>query len=104
MIYLNATLQIAPGKVVEFDRFLGKEFSPYLGKLGAKFVGSWSTLVGSQSEVTDLWSFESAGHYEEVMQKIMRDPDALPLINTLNSIVMKETTKLAYPLRCSPLK
>ena len=104
MIYLNATLQVVPGKVPEFDKFLGKQFSPYLEKLGARFVGSWSTLVGNQSEITDLWCFENAGHYEEVMQQIMRDPEALPLISTLNTIIAKENTKLMYPLRCSPLK
>ena len=104
MIYLHATLQLGQGKGREFDEFLGKRFSPYLQNLGDKFVGSWMTLVGNQSEVTDLWSFEDAAHYEKVMMTIMRDKEAAPMAVTLNSIVDRETTKLMLPLRCSPLR
>jgi hypothetical protein len=105
MIYLHTTVQLAgPAKVLEFEEVLGKKFSPYLEKLGAKFVGSWFTLVGPQSEVTDLWCFENAAHYEEVMQKVMMDPEAIPLMATLSSLIVQETTKLMYPLPCSPLK
>ena len=104
MIYLHATLQLGQGKAREFDEFLGTQFSPYLQNLGAKFVGSWMTLVGNQSEITDLWSFEDAAHYEKVMMTIMRDKQAAPMAATLASVVDKETTELMLPLRCSPLK
>ena len=104
MIYLHATLQLQQGKAREFDEFLGTRFSPYLKELGANFVGSWLTLVGNQSEVTDLWSFEDAAQYESIMRTIMRDRAAAPLAETLTTLVAKETTKLMLPLRCSPLK
>ncbi len=102
MIYLLATVVVAPGKVGEFSQFLGNRFIPYFEKHGARLIGSWVTTIGRRDEVTDVWAFKNLAHYEEVMQTIKADKEFAPLRETVCSLTLEETTKIVSPLPCSP--
>jgi hypothetical protein len=104
MIYMMATLNVKPDKVREFNRFLGEELAPFLGKLGMELAGSWISSVGVMHEVVDLWSFENFQHFERVMSSIVKDPEFRKLDARLRTMVTSETTKMLSPLPCSPLK
>lgn len=64
MIYLQATIQLAPSKTSEFRTILATAVIPIFEKHGAKLIGSWETAVGNQSEITDIWAFETMAHLE----------------------------------------
>lgn len=104
MIYLQATLTLAPGKSREFNEFLGEKMVPCWEKYGAKLIGTWETAVGTMNEVTDLWSFDSMGHFEEAFRSLIRDPDMRSAWPIIPSIILGEKNKLLRPLPCSPLK
>ena len=104
MVYLHATIQVAPFKNLEFRRILATAVIPIFEKHGAKLIGSWETAVGNQSEITDIWAFETMAHLEKSTQSLLRDPEWTRVKDTLATMIVKEKTKLLVPLKCSPLK
>ena len=104
MIYLQATIQVSPLRSTEFGRLLGNAIVPLVEKHGARLIGSWETAVGSQSEITDLWAFESLSHFEASTQSLLRDPEWQSVKESIAPMIVKERTKLLAPLRFSPLK
>ena len=104
MVYLHATLQLAPYKSREFSKFLATSLVPLFEKHGAKLIGSWETIVGNQNEVTDIWGFDSLAHFEASTQSLLRDPQWASVQETMTTMIVREKTKLLAPLKCSPLK
>ncbi|MFC1944648.1 NIPSNAP family protein [Chloroflexota bacterium] len=104
MIYFQTNMMMSPGKSQEFNEILGQHLAPVMDKYGGKLIGSWETAVGTLNEITDLWAFNSMGHFEEAMKSFGRDPELRPYLITLQSLVVSETMKLLRPLPCSPLK
>jgi len=104
MVYLHATLQLAPYKSREFGKFLATTLVPLFEKHGAKLIGSWETFLGNQSEITDIWGFDSLAHFEASTQSMLRDPQFASALEAMAPMVVSETTKLLAPLKCSPLK
>jgi hypothetical protein len=104
VIYLHATIQVTLFKTVEFRRVLAAAVIPIFEKHGAKLIGSWETMVGNQSEITDIWAFETMAHFEKSTQSLMRDSEWAKVKDTLATMTVKEKTKLLVPLKCSPLK
>ncbi|MFC1943948.1 NIPSNAP family protein [Chloroflexota bacterium] len=104
MIYYQATLPIAAGKIYEFNDLLANHLQPGFERYGAKLIGSWETAVGTLNEVTDLWGFENMGHFEESFQSFLRDKELRPIWPKAPTIILGETGKLLRPLPCSPLK
>ena len=104
MIYLMATLDVIPDKMGEFVEFLEKEGVPLFDRFGLKLVGSWTTTVGTMNQVVDLWACESLEHFGRAMTAMVRDPEFRKLDSKLRTITTSETTKLLWPLPCSPMR
>ena len=104
MVYLHATLQLAPYKSREFGKFLATTLVPLFEKHGAKLIGSWETFLGNQSEITDIWGFDSLAHFEASTLSLLQDPQWASVQETMSPMVISEKTKLLAPLKCSPLK
>ena len=104
MIYLMATVDVIPDKVGEFNAFLGQELAPFLGKFGMELTGSWINSIGVMHQVVDLWSLKSLEHFEQLMTRFFKEPEFRKLDGRLRTMVTSETTKILFPLPCSPLK
>ena len=104
MIYMQATVDVIPDKVGEFVEFLGKELAPFVDRFGMKLVGSWTNTVGTMFQVIDLWAFESLEHFGRAITAMVRDPEFRKLDSRLRTIITSETTKVLWPLPCSPMR
>lgn len=102
MIYLVATIQLAPEKVEEFSNILAKDYLPVVSKHGQKLIASWRTVIGNVDEVTDVWEFESLAHMEKVRQSLFTDPDYLKVRRKVRSLMTSESIKIVAPLPFSP--
>ena len=105
MIYVEATIRVAPDKVEEFKKLLEKHL-PLAEKYGRKLVGSWETLIGPRipRQIVNLWAFEDMAHRERYNAVFSKDEELLKSRSRLESLILEETTKIMVPTPYSPLK
>ena len=104
MIYFEATIKVAPGKMNEFMEVLSKEYVPASQKLGRKLVGQWRTLVGTLGEVINLWAFDDLAHMQRFQEAQQKDEEILKIGKRLVPLIAHETTKLLVPTPYSALR
>ncbi len=104
MIYLEATLRVAPGKMNEFMGVFEKEYLPCSNKLGRKLVAQWRTSIGTQSEITDLWAYDDLTHMQRFQDARAKSPEFAKATEHLMSLIAYETTRLMVPTSLSSLK
>jgi len=104
MIYLEATIEVVPGKMNEFMEVLSKEYLPASEKLGRKLAAQWQTLVGTLDEVVDLWAYDDLAHMQRFQEARQKDEEILKAGERLRSLIAHETTKLLMPTPYSAIK
>ena len=104
MIYLQATVDVVPGKMDEFHEFWSKTSLPLWEKYGAKHIGSWSTAIGKANEITRLFAFESLAHYEKFQAFLFKDEEGRKLQQEIFQYLAGSTFKFLVPAYYSPLK
>ena len=104
MIYLEASLQVVPGKMNEFMDVFEKEFLPASNKLGRKLAAQWSTTVGTLDEITDLWIYDDLTHMQRFQEARAKSPEFTKASGHLRSLIAHETTRLMVPTALSAMK
>ncbi len=102
MIFVEATLKVAPGKQREFNDLLKNDLVPLMERHGAKLVAAWGNLTGAQDVVTDLWAYEDLAQMQRVQESWAGDPAMRENFKRLQTLSPWETTKLLTPLRYHP--
>ena len=102
MIFVEATLKVAPGKQREFNDLLKNDVVPLMERHGAKLVTAWGNLTGAQDVVTDLWAYEDLAQMQRVQESWAGDPAMREIFKKLQTLSPWETTKLLTPLRYHP--
>jgi hypothetical protein len=104
MIYLIASIILAPEKTGVFNDIMEKEYLPIVEKHGANLIAALRTTIGNVDEVTDIWAFDSLEHFERIRRSQFKDPRYMEVRGKIRALMTAETLKLASPLSCSPLK
>ena len=104
MIYLEATLQVVPGKMREFMDVFEKEFLPENNKLGRKLLAQWFTSIGTLDEVTDLWVYDDLGQMQRFQEARTKSPGFAKASERVRALIAHETTRLMVPTPLSEMK
>lgn len=104
MIYLEASLDVVPGKINEFMEVFEKEFLPGSNKLGRKLVAQWRTTIGTLDEITDLWAYDDLTDMQRFQEARAKNPELIKASEHLRSLIAHETTRLMVPTILSPMK
>ncbi len=104
MIYLEASLQVVPGKVNEFMEIFEKELLPASNRLGRKLVAQWRTTIGTLDEITDLWAYDDLTHMQRFQEARARSQEYNKASEHLRPLIAHETTRLMVPTALSELK
>jgi NIPSNAP len=102
MLFVEATLKVAPGKLREFNELLKNDLVPLMERHGAKLIAAWGNLTGAQDVVTDLWLYDDLAHLQRVQESWTSDPAMRDSFKKLQTLSPWETTKLLAPLRYHP--
>jgi hypothetical protein len=104
VVYLLATVRVAPGKSREFAEVFEKELLPAAKSIGWNLVAQWNTTVGTQAEVTDLWAYQDLKDMERVQGAMAKSPQFQSAFAHIEPLIAYETTKLMVPTSNSTLK
>lgn len=104
MIYLEASIELLPGKMSEFMEIFSREYLPASNKLGRKFVAQWRTSIGTLDEIVDLWAYDDLTHMQRFQEARQRSPEMTRAYEKLRALVAHETLRLMIPMPTSPLK
>ena len=104
MIYLEASIQVATGRMNEFMEVFAKEYLPASEKLGRKLVAQWRTSIGTLDEVVDLWAYDDLAHMQRFQEARQDSEEMVRAGNKLRSLIAHETTRLLAPTPYSPFK
>jgi len=97
MIYLEASIKVAPGKMNEFMEVFSKEYLPASEKLGRKLTAQWRTIVGTLDEVVDLWAYDDFAHMQRFQEARQKDEAIIKAGERLRPLIAHETTRLLAP-------
>lgn len=102
MIYLEATLKVAPGKQREFNDLLKNDFVPVGSRHGMRLVAAYANITGLQDVATDLWEYDDLAQMQQVEVARAGDPAFRDAYKKLTALSPWETVKLLTPLRYHP--
>lgn len=102
MIFLEATLKIAPGKQREFNELLRSRLVPLNEKTGMKLVAAYANITGVQDVVTDLWAYDDLAQMQRSQETLAGEAEWRDIFRTLQTLIAWENTRLLTPLRYHP--
>jgi hypothetical protein len=97
MIYLEASIKVAPGKMNEFMEVFSKEYVSASEKLGRKLTAQWRTIVGTLDEFVDLWAYDDLAHMQRFQEARKKDEEIIKAGERLRSLIAYETIRLLAP-------
>ncbi len=89
-VYLQATLELFPGKIGQFRKTLQKTV-PIMESAGWKLVGSWVHTSGPLNTVTDLWQLEDMNAQSRAFVALTGNEQYPEIRKSLDECVQKET-------------
>lgn len=108
MIYLEARLWAAPGKMGELIEYLEKEFVPDCLANGRKLAGQWRTTIGEVEEVTNLWVYKDLADIQAYNERVQaaraQDPEGAKRTAKLSTLVLRDFTRVMVPTKISPMQ
>ncbi len=104
MIYLLADIEVAPGKMPEFQELFGGPYLDRLKALGRRLAGAWETEIGPRNQVVDLWTFETPAALFEMRQRQAQDETLRRLDRQLRPMISHHTLRIVRPLPYSPMQ
>lgn len=104
MIYLEAAIHVAPGKMKEFMDVFTNQYLPASERLGRRLIGQWRTFVGPLDEVVDLWAYDDLSHMQRFQEARQHDAEIIKAGENLRVLIASETTKLLIPTAYSTIK
>ena len=104
MLYLQATVQVAPGKMEEFLEVFSNDYITETQRLGRKLVAQWQTVVGPRNEIIDIWAHDSFADLDRFYEARGKSEIMQKAISRIRPLIAWETTKILKPTQFSPLK
>ena len=104
MIYLEASLRVVPGKMIELMQVFEEEYLPISNKLGRKLVAQWAPTIGTLDEVVDLWAYEDLTHMQHLNEARAKSPEFAKASEHLRALVAYEEVRLMVPTSLSEMK
>lgn len=72
MYFRRKRYQVLPGRAADFTAFFEEQLLPLQRRHGARLVGRWATVDGS--EIMALWAYADRDEYERVESAVRADP------------------------------
>ena len=104
MIYLEAAIHVAPGKMKEFMDVFTNQYLPASERLGRRLIGQWRTFVGPLDEVVDLWAYDDLSHMQRFQEARSQSAEFKEASEHLRALIAYETTRLLVPTPLSLMK
>jgi hypothetical protein len=103
MVYVESSIIAQPGKIADMVELVKKSI-PFWEKAGMKVIGSWNTVMGNASEVTNIVAYEDFTQMQKVMQTLNQDKEYQALFQKAQAITVSLKRKMMMPNAASPLK
>lgn len=104
MIYLLADIEVAPGKMQEYQELFGGPYLDRLKTLGRKLVWAGETEIGTRNQIVDLWAFDSAATLFEMRERQAKDETLRRLDKDLRPLIAHHTLRIVRPVKFSPMQ
>jgi len=80
------------------------EYLPLSNKIGRKFVGQWTTAIGTLDEVVDLWAYEDLTHMQRSLEARAKSSEFIKVNERVRTLIAYEEVRLMIPTPLSELK
>ena len=101
MLYLLAKLEVAYGKMDEFNEIMSYVV-PAMEERGCKLIGAYTNRIGRLMRVYDLYEMEDANTAFNAVSELMTAETSREVADALGKIIISEESELMETLPYHP--
>ena len=92
-VKFNQYWTVIPGRTIDYEKFIIKDFIPGLNRLGLQIVAGWSVVIGAYSEIM----LEGVSNDLDQLEQALKQSKYKKLYDNLLSYVKGYKTKILVP-------
>ena len=105
MIYQLGFVSVVHGKMSEYTAYVAKNLVPIYQRLGIKFIGSWRTSFGGNTdECVILFAWENMAQMEKLMAARDADKEWQKVLPGYQALTTGNTGRILVPNPYSTIK